>query len=152
MKLTLKIFSIVVIGLFIIYISYDTTTNKTSVGDFWCYGKYCEDIEPREKDIEASKSKLLSYQNTFICDEKQVIVIYKSVPNDPSAYYKGFAEMKNDTLFLDIKEESRLSHKFDTEMKACASVFKFYFTSNKIPKVIYLWGQPLSSLTNQVTL
>jgi hypothetical protein len=73
------------------------------------------------------------------------------VPNDPSIYYKGYAEMKNDTLYLDIKEESRLSYLFDTEMKACASVFKFYFTSEKIPKSIYLWGQPLDSLRTKIT-
>jgi hypothetical protein len=150
MKTTIKIFSIVAIILFITYNCYDTTTNKTSVGEFWCYGQYCKDIEPTAKDAEASISKLVSYQNSFIYGDKQIVTIYKMVPNDPSSYYKGFAEMRNDTLYLDIKEERRLSSYFNNESYLCASVFKFYFTSNKIPNVIYLWGHPLDSLKNQV--
>lgn len=150
MKTIIKILGVIVIISFIIFISYDTTSNKTSVGDFWCYGEYCKGIKPSEKDIEASKSKLVSYQNSFIYDNKQIVTIFKMVPNDPSSYYKGLAEMRNDTLYLDIKEERRLSSYFNNESYLCASVFKFYFTSNKIPKVIYLWGHSLDSLRNQV--
>ena len=152
LKTIFKILGIVITISFIIFISYDTTSNNTDAGDFWYYGKYCKDIEPRDKDIEASKSKFVAYQNSFILNEKQIVTIYRFVPNDPSSFYKGFAKMKNDTLYLDIKEERRLSHFFTTEMYACSSLFKFYFVSNKIPKAIYLWGQSIDSLKNQVTL
>lgn len=152
MKTTIKIVALIVIVFFIIFISHDTTTNKTKVGYYWCYGEYCDGIQPSDKDIEASNSKLVKYHNSFIFNGKQVVTIFSMVANDPSSYYKGFAEMKNDTLHLDIKAETRLTYYFDTEMKACCSVFKFYFTSDEIPKIIYLSGQPIDSLKNQVIL
>ncbi len=134
----------------ILFASCDYKSNKTSAGDFWYYGKYCEDIEPNEKDIEASNNHLTQYQNAFVSNGIQVIAIYRFVPNDPSIYYKGSAEMKNDTLFLDIKDESKLSYYFDNEMQACAAPFTFYFTSKKIPKTIYLFGQPIDSVRKQI--
>lgn len=134
----------------ILLASCDYKSNKTKAGDFWYYGQYCEDIEPSAKDIEASKNHLTEYHNTFISNGFQVIVVYRFVHNDPSVYYKGSAEIKNDTLFLDIKDESKLSYRHDNEEKACASPFTFYFTTEKIPKTIYLLGQPIDSIRKQI--
>lgn len=133
----------------ILLTSCDYKSNKTSAGDFWYYGKYCQDIKPSEKDIEASNNHLTQYHNAFVSKGIQVIAVYRFVQNDPSIYYKGSAEMKNDTLFLDIKDESKLSYYFDNELQACAAPFTFYFTSDKIPKTIYLFGQPIDSLDKQ---
>jgi hypothetical protein len=134
----------------ILLTSCDYKSNKTIDGDFWYYGRYCQDIEPNEKDIEASMNHLTQYHNAFVLDGIQVIAVYRFVQNDPSIYYKGSAEMKNDTLFLDIKDESKLSYYFDNEMQACAAPFTFYFTINEKPKTIYLFGQPIDSVRKQI--
>ena len=134
----------------ILLTSCDYKSNKTSVGDFWYYGKYCDDTEPSKKDIEASNNHLTEYHNAFISNGFQVVAVYRFVPNDPSIYYKGSAELKNDTLFIDIKDESKLSYYFDNELQLCSAPFTFYFTSSKIPKTIYLFGQPLDSVRKQI--
>ena len=134
----------------ILLTSCDYKSNKTSAGEFWYYGRYCQDIEPSEKDIEASNNHLTQYHNAFLLNGTQVVAVYRVVQNDPSIYYKGSAELKNDTLFLDIKDESKLSYSFDNEMQACAAPFTFYFTTNKIPKTIYLFGQPIDSVRKQI--
>ena len=148
----LVVFSLFSLIALVLFLSYDTTSNKTNAGYFWYHGEYCEGVTPGNKDEEASNSKLVNYQHSMRVGNNQVVTIYKMVPNDPSVYYKGSAEIKRDTLYLDIKEESRVCHYFDTEMKACASVFIFYFASPKIARTIYLWGQPMDSLKNQVIL
>lgn len=152
MKMFFKILSIVFVLCVSVYIFYDTTTNKTEVGYFWCYGKYCEDIKPSQKDIDAYNCKLMQFQHAFIYNQKQVVTIYGMVANDPSYYYKGIAKMRNDTLFLDLEQVNRLTYYFDTEMKACCSLFQFYFTSDVIPKTIYIGDKPIGSVPNQVSL
>lgn len=113
-------------------------SNSTDCGSFW----YTEH-ENKAKDYQIMQHIIpIEINNHFY------LSMVRNLPIDKTNYYEGTAELKNDTLNINIEEKTKFIYRFKTtlEVSPRLKLHSIYFYCESVPKTICINREPIDSL------
>lgn len=118
--------------------SCSSNSNNTDCGRFWY----------NENENTSTGYQIMQHIIPIEINNHFYVCMVRNLPIDKTNYYEGTAELRNDTLNLNIEERTKLKYRFKTtlEVSPRLKLHSIYFYCESVPKTICINREPIDSL------